>query len=140
MNRSTLREEVFRLLFQIEFYPEQEIGRQADLYMGELEELFTEEELLSIRGRFESILLKKTDIDELLNNKTSGWSTDRMGKTELAILRLAVYEIRFDNDIPTAVAINEAVELAKKYGQEESAPFVNGVLAHFADNNSITTD
>lgn len=132
MNRSALREEVFRLLFQVDFYPKQEIGMQADLYLGELEETFTEEERLLIRGRFESILSRISAIDALLNNKTSGWSTDRMGKTELTILRLAVYELKFDDDIPTAVAINEAVELAKKYGQDESAPFVNGVLAHFA--------
>jgi len=54
-----------------------------------------------------------------------------MGKIELTILRLAIYEIKFDEDVPAGVAINEAVEIAKKFGQEESAGFVNGVLAKF---------
>ncbi len=57
---------------------------------------------------------------------------DDTGKVDLTILRLAVYEIVFDDDVPTGVAINEAVELAKKFGQEESSGFVNGVLAKFA--------
>jgi N utilization substance protein B len=56
-----------------------------------------------------------------------------MGKVDLAILRLAVYEIVFDEDVPTGVAINEAVEIAKKFGQEESSGFVNGILAKFAN-------
>ena len=61
-----------------------------------------------------------------------GWQTKRMGKVDLTILRLAVYEIKYDEDIPTGVAINEAVELAKKFGQDSSPAFVNGVLAKFA--------
>ena len=61
-----------------------------------------------------------------------GWRLERLGKTELAILRLAVYELLDDNDIPTSVAINEAVELAKIYCSEEAPRFVNGVLAKLA--------
>jgi N utilization substance protein B len=57
------------------------------------------------------------------------WTLDRIGKAELAVLRLAIYELKFDEDIPQGVAINEAVELAKEYGQEGSGAFVNGVLA-----------
>ncbi|MBQ4417586.1 MAG: transcription antitermination factor NusB, partial [Butyrivibrio sp.] len=68
----------------------------------------------------------------LITERTTGWTTDRMGKAELAILRLAVYELLFDDTVPNAVAINEAVELAKRYGQDESAAFINGVLAKFA--------
>ena len=63
---------------------------------------------------------------------TEGWSTRRIGRVELAILRLAVYEIKEDESIPEKVAINEAVELAKKYGGNESSSFVNGILAKFA--------
>ena len=132
MNRSELREEVFKLLFQVDFYEKTEIEEQADLYLEELSQTLTEEECLLIRTRFESVLSHIDDIDELINTKTDGWSTTRIGKTELTILRLSIYEISFDDDIPTAVAINEAVELAKKYGQYESASFVNGVLARFA--------
>jgi N utilization substance protein B len=60
---------------------------------------------------------------------SEGWSTNRLGKAELAIMRLAVYEIKFDDEIPNSVAINEAVELSKKYGGDNSSSFVNGVLA-----------
>ena len=73
-----------------------------------------------------------TKIDAMLNEKTTGWTTDRMGKVDLTILRLAVYEITMDEQVPTSVAINEAVELAKKYGGDESPAFINGVLAKFA--------
>ena len=61
-----------------------------------------------------------------------GWKTQRMGKVDLTIIRLALYEILYDEDIPTGVAINEAVELAKRYGTDESPSFVNGVLAKLA--------
>ena len=71
-------------------------------------------------------------IDTALNDKVEGWNTGRMGKVDLTVLRLAVYEIMFDEEIPTGVAINEAVELAKKFGQDTSPSFVNGVLAKFA--------
>lgn len=64
--------------------------------------------------------------------KRVGWSVGRIGKIELTILRLAVYEIKFDDSVPTSVAIDEAVELAKKYGQDGAGSFVNGVLAKFA--------
>ena len=72
------------------------------------------------------------EIDRKLDEVTEGWSVKRMGKVDLAVLRLAVYELLYDEDIPTGVAINEAVELCKKYGGEESPAFVNGVLAKLA--------
>ena len=73
------------------------------------------------------------ELDLKINEKATGWTTERMGKVELAVIRLAVYEMLFDETIPQGVAINEAVELAKKYGQEEAYGFVNGVLAKFTD-------
>jgi N utilization substance protein B len=85
-----------------------------------------------IRDKYEKIAAKLPQIDEMINEKTLGWDTERMAKVDLTIIRLAVYEIKFDEDIPTGVAINEAVELAKKFGQDGSASFVNGVLAKFA--------
>ena len=64
-----------------------------------------------------------------IRDQAEGWKTRRMGKVELTILRLAVYEIQYDEEIPEKVAINEAVELAKKFGRDESPAFINGVLA-----------
>ena len=66
------------------------------------------------------------------NAVAKGWKTSRMGKVDLTIIRLAVYELKYEEDIPTGVAINEAVELAKKYGTDTSSSFVNGVLAKLA--------
>ena len=69
------------------------------------------------------------EIDALIDEKSADWKTKRMNKVDLAILRLAVYEMRWDDDIPVGVAINEAVELAKKFSSDEGPSFVNGVLA-----------
>ena len=75
---------------------------------------------------------KVSELDQMIDEAVFGWKTDRMGRVELTIIRLALYEIKFDDDVPTGVAINEAVELAKRYGNTESASFVNGVLARLA--------
>ena len=72
------------------------------------------------------------EIDTLINTHATGWKTSRMNKVDLTILRLAVYEMKWDDDVPVSVAINEAVELAKQFGGEESPSFVNGVLAKIA--------
>ena len=85
-----------------------------------------------IKNKFDKLMELKESIDKEIEEKAKGWTIGRMGKVELAIIRLAVYEIRYDDDIPTSVAINEAVELAKKFGQDDSPSFVNGVLAKFA--------
>ena len=79
-----------------------------------------------------AIIEHMAELDALIDEKSTGWKTNRMAKVDLAIIRLAVYEIKFEDDIPTKVSINEAVELAKKYGADESGAFVNGVLAKFA--------
>ena len=81
----------------------------------------------------EAVIEKLEEIDAILNEKATGWKTSRMNKVDLAILRLAVYEIKWDDDVPVKVAINEAVELAKKFSGEEGPAFVNGVLAKIAD-------
>ncbi len=86
----------------------------------------------SIADRFEQIYEKIGQIDDLINQNTEGWDTSRIGKVELTILRLAIYEMRFDDEIPESVAIDEAVEIAKKYGQEGSGGFVNAILAKIA--------
>lgn len=132
MGRREQREQIFKLLFRVEFNKKEEMPEQMQLFFEEAEKPVSEEDRSYISGKYEKIMEKLSQIDELLNEKAQKWSTDRMGKVELTILRLAVYEIRYDEDIPTSVAINEAVELAKKFGQKESGSFVNGILAKFA--------
>ena len=69
----------------------------------------------------------------MIEEVSEGWKIKRMGRVDLSIMRLAVYEMKYDEDIPVRVAINEAVEIAKKYGQDNSPSFVNGILAKVAD-------
>ena len=83
-------------------------------------------------GRFARVRENYGTIDALLAEATSGWKLSRMGKVELSLLRLAVFEMNCDEEIPGKVAINEAVELAKKFGGDASYGFVNGVLAKLA--------
>ena len=132
MTRHELREQVFRLLFRADFFPEEELPAQASLYLEDAEqETMSPSESVFVRTRYEDVCSHIKEIDAEINERTTGWVTERMGKAELTILRLAVYEIRFDDHVPDAVAINEAVELAKVYGPDDSPSFVNGVLARF---------
>lgn len=132
MSRRELREQVFKLLFRIEFNEEDEMPEQMALFFEEkepLEDSVKEE----ISRKYAGILEKKEELDAMLNEKATGWTVSRMGKVDLTIMRLALYEMLYDDTVPVSVAINEAVELAKKFGQTDSSSFVNGVLAKFAD-------
>ena len=104
---------------------------QVEFYFEDLPEV-TEEEHAYMVEKFDRIKELIGEIDDRINGVAKGWKTDRMGKTELAILRLAVYEMLYDEDVPVKVAINEAVELAKKFGGDDSPSFVNGILAKLA--------
>ena len=104
---------------------------QCALFFEDEENGIPEKDIAYIQGKFDKIQEKLPEIDEMINTTARGWTTSRMGKVDLTIIRLAVYEIKFDEEVPDSVAINEAVELAKKFGQEESSGFVNGVLARF---------
>lgn len=131
MTRRKLREQIFKLLFRIEFIDSEEMGEQKDLFFETSDEEFSESDSEYIQSKYEKVVAKIDEIDASINEKTKGWSTDRMSKVDLTIIRLGVYEIVYDEDIPNTVAINEAVELAKKFGQDESYSFVNGVLDKF---------
>ena len=131
MSRRELREHIFRMLFRIEFNSEEEMKQQEEFYFEDLEEAKgTDQEY--ILSKYRQVEEKKEEIDLLLNEVTEGWKTSRMNRVDLTILRLAVYEMKWDEDVPTSVAINEAVELAKKYSSDEGPSFVNGVLAKCA--------
>lgn len=131
MGRREQREQIFRLLFRVEFNTMEEMQEQCELFFEDEENEFSEKDTVYIREKVNLILGKLQEIDDLIKETAKGWTIERMGKVELAVIRLAVYEIRFDEDVPAGVAINEAVELAKKFGQDGSAGFVNGVLAKF---------
>ncbi len=127
MGRRGLRENIFKLLFMSEFHQLEELADQVDIYLGEMESL-EEQDGDYMKKKYASIRERREEIDGLLNEVSRGWKTSRMSRVDLNILRLAVYEIRFDEDVPEKVAANEAVEIAKKYGGDESASFINGLL------------
>ena len=145
MNRTTVRETVFKLLFQSEFYEPEEVGPAMDQYLSlfpedadtedadgqapeEAPTAVTPEELDEVRARAQDVLARRDSLDEVISSAMEGWKLGRLGTAERNILRLAVYEILFDDQVPVRVAVNEAVELARKYGGDEAPGFVNGVL------------
>ncbi|MCR5672705.1 MAG: transcription antitermination factor NusB [Lachnospiraceae bacterium] len=141
MTRSLVREHLFKLLFRIEFNTIQDMPEQIRLYF---EDGLPDEDLKStgsdvpeadreyIKNKYDRIVEHLPEIDEKIDKAAKGWSISRIGKVELAVLRLAIYEMLYDEDIPVGVAIDEAVELSKRFGQESSGPFVNGILATLA--------
>ena len=132
MTRRELRENVFKMLFRVEFFGAGELSDQLVLFGEEVDHV-TDKDFQYIAERYRDIYNHLSEIDEAINEVAKGWKTTRMGKVDLALIRLAVYEIRYDDEIPFKVAVNEAVELAKQYGTNESPAFVNGILAKFAE-------
>ena len=118
-----------------QFNSEEEMSEQLSLYFDTLEEL-SEKDQEYMSQKYRHVLAKLDEIDALLNETSKGWKTKRMSRVDLTALRLAVYELKFDQDVPTGVAINEAVELAKRFGGETSGSFVNGILGKIASSES----
>ena len=131
MKRSELREHIFKVLVGLEFNPQEEMAQQLSLYFDQVEDA-EDKDRAYIQNKAAAVAEHLDEIDTLINTHATGWKTSRMNKVDLTILRLAVYEMKWDDDVPVSVAINEAVELAKQFGGEESPSFVNGVLAKIA--------
>ena len=121
------REHIFKLLFMTEFNSPEEMPEQLSLYFDGLEEL-KEQEQEYMLAKYRSVREHLDEIDDILNETSKGWKTKRMSRVDLNALRLAVYELKYDEEVPVGVAINEAVELAKRFGGETSGSFVNGIL------------
>ncbi len=128
MTRRQLRETIFLLLFRIEFNTREELQEQMERYAEDNPEM-SEEDSAYIMDKVNAILEMQEELDAIIMQICTGWRLERLGKTELAILRIAVYEMIKDEDIPKGVAINEALELSKIYCSEEAPRFINGVLA-----------
>ena len=131
--RTQLRETAFLILFRANCYCLTEMPAQIkSFFVGEDE--YKEDEIAYITNRVLAVCEKIPEIDEQLDKFSIGWKTKRMNLADLTALRLAYYEIVYDADVPNAAAINEAVELAKNYGTDNSSSFVNGILAKVAQN------
>lgn len=129
MNRREARKQAFLLLFQYKFQPE-DIGTLLDAF-------FEENKAGAQADYIKSVVLgtteKLSEIDDVLSEYSKDWEVDRISSVSLAVLRLAVYEMLYMEDIPTAVSVSEAVDLAKEYEGEEAAPFVNGILGNLKE-------
>ena len=148
MTRRELREHTFLLLFRKDFHEAEEMEEQLTLYFEGIELTDDEQgeparyrflalpegtDAEEVKARFYDICSHRDEIDGVLSEAASGWKLNRIGKVELTLLRMALYEMRYDEQTPEKVAINEAVELAKKYGANASAGFINGVLAKLVE-------
>ena len=145
MNQRQKREFVFQQVFAGDFYEAGEVAAQLELFLED-EDLIDElkEEALAVTEDLEAentdllshkarqILAMRSDLEAQIDAVATGWRTARMGRVELALLRLALYEMEYDETVPYRVAINEAVELAKKYGGDDSPAFINAILGKLA--------
>lgn len=128
MTRREAREQAFMVLFEKTFF--------EDVSISEIVSDAQEAELIKINA-FADVILKAVEnnievIDSIIAENARKWSIERLPKVSLAVLRLAIGEMKFVDDVPAGVSVNEAVELTKKYGTEDDASYVNGVLGAVA--------
>lgn len=128
MGRKQAREGAMKLLFQME--SNNDFSNDAlNMYLDNFNH--DEKEIEYIKDAITTIRDNVEDIDNNIVLNLEGWSIHRLAKVDLSVLRLAIYEILYRNDIPVEVSINEAIETVKKYSKEESFKFINGVLGGF---------
>lgn len=139
MNRRKSREVAMRLLFQTTLNEENlEVALENLKDVRESEESAKEKDYESVdlkdvdidyvKRIIKGIEENKEEIDEKIKGNLKNWKIERLSKVDLSILRLCTYELKFEEDIPSKVSVNEAIELAKKYSGEKAATFINGVL------------
>lgn len=136
MSRRTDRKHVFALLFQLPFHKELDRDFAIEQYLSQLDD-DKEYDKDFIVAEYLGAADQLMTIDPLIAKYSMGWELDRINKMDLAIMRLAIFEIFFAEDIPVSVSINEAVELAKLYGVDDSPSFINGILGKIASLEGI---
>ena len=128
MSRTEIRELAFKLLYSLEIQEDEEIQEQINLFLTE-NEINDNKTIEFIRDAIKGINKNEEEIITIIKSIISEkWTIERISKINLSILKLAIYEIKY-KDIPFKAEINEAIELAKKYGDENSGKFINGALA-----------
>jgi len=128
MTRRELREHIFKMLFCVEFYQQEQVPEQLESYFDRYESI-EEKDRGYLMDKAGSVIEKITELDTKIDEIAQGWKVKRMGNVDKTIIRLALYEILYEENVPTKVAINEAVEIAKIYGGDDSPAFINGILA-----------
>ena len=133
MKRRDARQAVFALIFDKDFNPEVSCKEVLDnvIECGLIENYDGDEYISRV---FFGVFDKLDELDADINRAALGWNAERISRVSRAILRLALYEIRYEDDIPTKIAVNEAVEIAKIYDDEKAFSFINGILGTLAQN------
>ncbi len=131
MNRSEARELMMQLLFQMEAQNEFNIELK-EKFLQDRKDLKSQKKYVDQLS--DLILEHKSEIDKSIEESSDNWKINRMNKVDLAIVRIAIAELFYVEDIPTSVSINEAINLAKKFGADESSKFINGLLGKVAQN------
>ncbi len=143
MTRRGIRENIFLIIFKAAFNNQEEMEEQIHFTVDQIETpeedpddiavaeagCAKESEIAYIEEKSHKILAMLPELDAKISEISEGWQIGRLGKPELAILRVALYEMLYDEEVPFGVAINEAVELAKKYCNPDASGFINAVLA-----------
>lgn len=127
MSRREIREHLVKMLYCSDFHDDDFMKEQLEYYLENI--TITEDEKEYFSKRYSDIKNEINEIDNIISECSVGWKINRMSKIDLSILRLAVFEIKYDESIPDKVAVNEAIEIAKIYGGENSSGFINGILA-----------
>ena len=134
MGRRVSRELAMKLLYQMEFQKE---DREAQKRMFFEENIVTEKDRTYISDVVDGVYSHLDYINNMIETHSKGWKISRISKIDVSIMRLSIYEICFRDDIPFSVSVNEAVELAKKFSNEDAGSFVNGILSNIPDKNAL---
>lgn len=128
MNRIQQREQAFFLLFQNQFHIDDNSSDESiELFNENIEQVSDYAKEL-----YNGVIEKQDEIDQIIASFSNGWKINRIPKVNIAILRLAIYEMKYVENVPDSVAINEAVELCKKYSGKEDSSFINGILGSYS--------
>lgn len=137
MTRRAAREEAFKVIFQVD------LGKNpwVEALSRVLEDSsLSEESRLFLKQLVEGTMTHLSEIDAEISKYAQDWKLDRMLSTDRNILRMSIYELKYQKDIPAGVTVNEAVELAKIYGDEDSGRFINGILGNFIRSSGLIKD
>lgn len=140
LTRRDIREKALQSLFQLAVNDELSKDEAMQQALTSANELVDEVETVLVPSYLDllvsGVMEKQDEIDEKIKNHLENWSLDRLAKTDLIIIRVAIFEMMYVSDVPDRVALNEALEITKKYSDEKSRKFVNGVLANIVNEDS----
>lgn len=126
MTRREARELIMKMLYEMNFQPDKNIEEVLNYHLTDVKGKVK----TFIIDEFKGILEHQDEIDEIIKNSLENWSVERIAKVDHTLLRMGTYEIKWGEDIPNKVAINEAIELAKVYSTDKSPAFINGILGN----------